>query len=90
VKISIKLAIGIIGVVTLIFLQEMVLSGKLPIMGDTVARVPINKWVNDYIEKESDIPQWFPHLFGGMPSYGGYIYMPADPVKMIFGSVFMN
>ena len=47
-------------------------------------RMPLDRWAEDYKSRNDDMPQWYPHLFGGMPSYGGFIYAPADPSRKIF------
>ena len=36
-----------------------------------------------YIAENENMPQWYPNLFSGMPSYGGYIYMTGDPTKLL-------
>ena len=67
-----------------VFLQEMILSNKLPESADMSQRMPLDRWAEDYKSRNDDMPQWYPHLFGGMPSYGGFIYAPADPSRKIF------
>ena len=67
-----------------VFLQEMILSNKLPESADMFHRMPLDRWAEDYKSRNDDMPQWYPHLFGGMPSYGGFIYAPADPSRKIF------
>ncbi|MDP7122495.1 MAG: hypothetical protein QF770_09585 [Candidatus Marinimicrobia bacterium] len=67
-----------------VFLQEMILSNKLPESADMFHRMPLDRWAEDYKSRNDDMPQWYPHLFGGMPSYGGFIYAPADPFRKIF------
>ncbi|MCH8068810.1 MAG: hypothetical protein IID16_06010 [Candidatus Marinimicrobia bacterium] len=89
-KISAKIVVGIISVVILLFLQEMVIFNKLSVTGDPISRVPVSKWANEYVDINGNIPQWFPHLFAGMPSYGGYVYTPADPVINLLRPIFFN
>lgn len=86
-RITTKLAIVIIVILVFVFLYQMVALGKVPQASDVVARRPIGKWAEDYTDTHGNIPQWFPHLFGGMPSYGGYIYTPSDPTKTLLSLV---
>ena len=51
-----------------------------------VAHEPIKKWV----ESTSEFPHWFPNLFSGMPSYGGYIYTPGHPLKILLNHLLFN
>ena len=69
-----------LSVVPLIFLFRMVIFGEIITTNDELERHPINQWRDSYLEKNDDIPQWYPKLFSGMPSYGGYIYNHGDPV----------
>ena len=77
---------SIIPIITFLFLNELILDGKIPLASDMVAHEPIKKW----IESTSDFPHWFPNLFSGMPSYGGYIYTPGHPLKIILDFLFFN
>ena len=70
----------IIPIITFFFLYELILDDKIPLASDMVAHEPIKKW----IESTSEFPHWFPNLFSGMPSYGGYIYTPGHPLKIVF------
>ena len=85
-----KSAVVLIPLIILIFLHEMVFQSKIPLAGDAVSYKPMSKWAEDYVEKEGAIPQWYPYLFGGMPSYGGYIYTPANPVYLVLKPLFLN
>ena len=49
---------------------------EIPLANDMVAHQPIKEW----IKMLDGFPQWFPNLFSGMPSYGGYIYTPGHPL----------
>ena len=73
-----------LAVVSFVLLQEMILSKKLPESADMFHRMPLDRWAKDYKSLNDDMPQWYPNLFGGMPSYGGFIYAPADPFRKIF------
>ena len=70
----------------LFFLWEMVFYGSDPIANDSIAHIPIAEWSKSVKE----FPYWFPNLFSGMPSYGGYIYTPGDPTKTILNMIFLN
>ena len=65
-------------------LSEMILENKVVDSADMFHRVPLDKWADEYTSKIDDMPQWYPHLFGGMPSYGGFIYAPSDPFRKVF------
>ena len=81
---------GIIPIFTFIFLYKMVLYNEIPMANDLVAHKPIAKWTETVNESSDEFPQWFPNLFSGMPSYGGYIYTPGDPTKSILNLLFFN
>lgn len=83
-KIDSKIAIVIIATVSFVFLREMILFDKLPESADMFHRMPLDRWAEEYTSLNDDMPQWYPHLFGGMPSYGGFIYAPADPFRKVF------
>ena len=70
------IAIVMLFIVVLLFLHEMVFYDEIPLPGDIVSRHAINNWINEYSQVNEDIAQWYPHLFSGMPSYGGFIYTP--------------
>jgi len=71
----------LIVLITAFFLWKMIVYGFIPIANDLVAHKPIAKWIETVTESSDEFPQWFPNLFSGMPSYGGYIYTPGDPTK---------
>ena len=76
----------IIPIITFFFLYELILDDKIPLASDMVAHEPIKKW----IESTSEFPHWFPNLFSGMPSYGGYIYTPGHPLKIVLDLCLFN
>jgi len=78
-----------IPVISFLFLHRMILFSEMPMANDLVAHKPIAEW-SENVDKSDGFPQWFPNLFSGMPSYGGYIYMPADPTKPIINTIFFN
>ena len=79
-----------LSVVPLIFLFRMVIFGEIITTNDELERHPINQWRDSYLEKNDDIPQWYPNLFSGMPSYGGYIYNNGDPLKGMRNKILFN
>ncbi len=79
-----------IPIIIFIFLYEMILFDEIPMANDLVAHKPISKWKESVKLSSNIFPQWFPNLFSGMPSYGGYIYTPGDPLKIILDYVFFN
>ena len=54
----------------------MVFLGEIITTNDEYEKdIPINEWRDNYFTENNDIPcQWFPNIFSGMPSYGGYIF----------------
>ena len=76
----------IIPILSFIFLNDLIINNKIPLASDMVAHEPIKKWINS----NSDFPHWFPNLFSGMPSYGGYIYTPGHPLKPILDIILFN
>ena len=74
----------------LLFLFRMVFFGEIVTTNDELERHPINEWRDSYFEDEDDMPQWYPNLFSGMPSYGGYIYTNGDPTKFIRSNLLFN
>ena len=75
-----RYTILIIPFMVFVFLGEMIIDDLTPSKGDLVEGYPVRKWGFDYIEKHGELPHWYPHLFGGMPSYSAYSFSPSDPV----------
>jgi hypothetical protein len=76
----------IIPIISFLFLNELIIDDKIPLASDMVAHEPIKKW----IDSTSEFPHWFPNLFSGMPSYGGYIYTPGHPLKIVLDFLLFN
>ena len=76
----------IIPIMSFIFLNDLIINNKIPLASDMVAHEPIKQWK----QSTSDFPHWFPNLFSGMPSYGGYIYTPGHPLKPILDLILFN
>ena len=68
----------------------MIIFGEIVTANDDLARHPINEWRDKYIAENENMPQWYPNLFSGMPSYGGYIYMTGDPTKLFRNTILFN
>ena len=68
----------------------MVFLGEIITTNDEYERHPINEWRDNYFIENDDIPQWFPNIFSGMPSYGGYIFNNGDPTKFIRSIILFN
>ena len=77
-------------VIPLFFLFKMVFYGEIITTNDEYERHPINEWRDNYFVENEGIPQWFPNIFSGMPSYGGYIYNNGDPTKFIRNYLLFN
>ena len=76
----------IIPIIVFIFLNQLILNDKVPLASDMLAHEPIKKWLNT----TSEFPQWFPNLFSGMPSYGGYIHTPGHPLNKVLNFLMFN
>ena len=85
-----QVAIAILMVVPMVILYRMIFFGEIVGANDQLERYPINQWRDTYLENNSEFPQWFPNLFSGMPSYGGYIYTPGDPTRPLQDLIFFN
>ena len=79
-----------LSILSFIPINEMILENKLPDSADMFHRIPLDKWAEEYTANFDNMPQWYPHLFAGMPSYGGFIYSPADPFRKVFDYLKLN
>ena len=77
-------------VIPILFLYKMIFFGEIITTNDEFERHPINEWRDNYFTEHNDIPQWFPNIFSGMPSYGGYIFNNGDPTKFIRSHLLFN
>ena len=85
-----KFELIILTLLPVVFLYKMIFFGEIVVTNDELERHPINEWSNNYFIENEDIPQWFPNLFSGMPSYGGYIYSNGDPSKYFRKNLLFN
>ena len=76
----------IIPFLVFLFLYDMVVNGMVPLASDMLAHQPIKEW----IKSTEEFPHWFPNLFSGMPSYGGYIYTPGNPLSKVINFILFN
>ena len=74
----------IIPIISFIFLNELIINNKIPLANDIVAHEPIKQWKSS----TSEYPHWFPNLFSGMPSYGGFIITGGHPLQSILNFLF--
>ena len=81
-----KYAWLILPVISFIFLNDLILNNKIPLASDMVAHEPIKQWK----QTTTEFPHWFPNLFSGMPSYGGYIHTPGHPLIPILHLLLFN
>ena len=77
-------------IVPAIFLYRMIIFGEIVTTNDALARHPINQWIDGYLSENENMPQWYPNLFSGMPSYGGYIHMTGDLTKFFRNTILFN
>ena len=85
-----KIEIAILLFVPMLFLYKMIFFGQVVTTNDELERYPINEWRDNYLLNNDNTPQWFPNLFSGMPSYGGYIYTDGDPTKILRNKILFN
>ena len=85
-----KAEIAILILIPIIFLYRMIFFNEVVTTNDELERYPINEWRDNYLSNNDETPQWFPNLFSGMPSYGGYIYTDGDPTKFIRNTILFN
>ena len=85
-----KMQILLLTVLPVLFLYRMIFLGEIVVTNDELERHPINQWCDNYLLNNDDIPQWYPNLFSGMPSYGGYIYSNGDPSKYFRKNILFN
>ena len=85
-----KIEIAILLLMPMLFLYKMIFFGQVVTTNDELERYPINEWRDNYLLNNDETPQWFPNLFSGMPSYGGYIYTNGDPTKFLRNKILFN
>lgn len=69
--------------VPLLFYGSMVFSGKEPAAPDTQASSAFGPWGQAETKASGSVPQWYPYIFSGMPSYGSFLYMPRSPLNVL-------
>jgi len=67
----------------LVFYQAMVFQGMEPNAADTQAVKPIGSWARTAEGELGETPRWIPGLFGGMPSYGSFTYIPRPKLNLL-------
>lgn len=65
------------------FYAAMVLGGKEPPAADTAAARPFSLWGLQAQQELGRVPEWYPYVFSGMPSYGSYTYTPRSPFNPV-------
>jgi len=85
-----KIELFILMILPVLFLYRMIFFGEIVTTNDELERHPINEWRDSYLDENKDTPQWYPNLFSGMPSYGGYIYTSGDPTKYFRSNILFN
>jgi hypothetical protein len=77
------LSLLILVAVPFFFYAAMVLGGKEPPAPDTAACQPFSLWGKQVQHESGNVPDWYPYIFSGMPSYGSYIYTPRSPFNPV-------
>jgi hypothetical protein len=65
------------------FYAAMVVGGKEPPAADTAAARPFSVWGMQAQQETGKVPDWYPYIFSGMPSYGSYTYTPRSPFNPV-------
>ncbi len=76
-------SILILIIVPFLFYAAMIVEGKEPPAPDTAACMPFSVWGAQLQHETGRIPDWYPYIMGGMPSYGSYIYTPRSPFNPV-------
>jgi len=76
------LVFGLLLILLLTFFNEFIFENKTVKAPDTIASFPLTQWGS---EQTQFIPLWIPNLFGGMPSYGSFVFTPSYPVSRTLG-----
>lgn len=76
---STVLGLLLVLVVPFVFYASMILQDQEPRAADTNAVKPLGAWALETQAARGEIPQWYPYIFSGMPSYGSFIYTPSSP-----------
>lgn len=87
---KVKTEIFLLVILPMLFLYRMIFFGEIVTTNDELERHPINRWTENYFIENDQTPQWYPNLFSGMPSYGGYIYTNGDPTKFLRNEILFN
>lgn len=69
--------------VPFLFYAAMVLGGQEPPAPDTAACQPFSIWGKQVQQETGKVPDWYPYIFSGMPSYGSYTYAPRSPFNPV-------
>jgi hypothetical protein len=68
----------------------MVFFGEIVTTHDVLERPPLLEWRAGFLNDNADTPQWFPTLFSGMPSYGGYISTSGAPTTYFRSNILFH
>jgi hypothetical protein len=75
--------VGVAGLmlgIPLVFFASMVFQGMEPPAPDTSAARPYSAWGQEQERTTGQVPDWFPGIFSGLPSYGSLTYTPRSPI----------
>jgi hypothetical protein len=77
------LSLLVLVAVPFFFYAAMVLGGKEPPAPDSAACQPFSIWGIRVQHETGKVPDWYPYIFSGMPSYGSYTYTPRSPFNPV-------
>ena len=82
-RIPTLVSLALLVLAPLVFYWSMVVRDLEPVNVDTRAHKPIGAWALEAQEEEGRLPEWFPYIFSGMPSYGSFLYIPRPGSNLL-------
>ncbi|MCB9463018.1 MAG: hypothetical protein H6682_04970 [Candidatus Eisenbacteria bacterium] len=67
----------------ILFYWQMIVKDVEPVNPDTQAHKPVGTWAQEVQQEEGRMPEWFPYIFSGMPSYGSFLYIPRPGANVL-------
>ncbi|MEZ4648906.1 MAG: hypothetical protein R3E97_09005 [Candidatus Eisenbacteria bacterium] len=67
----------------IIFYWQMIVKDVEPVNVDTRAHKPVGTWALEVEQETGEMPEWFPYIFSGMPSYGSFLYIPRPGANVL-------
>ncbi len=74
------IAPALLVLVPFLLYASMIVRGWEPAAPDTEAARAFSTWGAAEQARVDHVPDWYPHIFGGMPSYGSFTYTPRSVI----------